>query len=252
VGTGYLRRAVQNHLRDLRRQQDPQATAVFKRIRAAVSQLVEGGRVRVVPATARLDRYSVVEFRHAEGEVVDPPALARIVGAFPRCDKLSRRLRKHGEEPTQEIWDLFDHLADSSCASFKVGDLLDVLSALAWEPSELATDAIEDFPDQSGGGQESAEEFEARQDELWHQIRRTVTRANCSEPLRQRMLALVDARWELVNRPDAAELSLAQLGVACGMDRRRASEAWQRLVQIISDTFGVDVADRISNSPSDT
>jgi hypothetical protein len=250
VGVGYLRRAIQNHLRDLQRKQAPRATAVFKRIREAVSQLASQGKLRVVSATPRLDKHSVVWLRQVSQDVTDPPTLARIVRAFPGCGRLSTRLKRLGEEPTQEVWELFDYLARSECAAFKVGDLLDVLAELAGEPSELAMEFVEDLPDRSAVGDLSAAATERLQGDLWDRIRRTVIKAQCAEPLRQRMLALVDARWELVNRPGTTELSLAQLGASCGMDRRRASEAWQHLTRLISDEFGVEVADRIANGPS--
>jgi hypothetical protein len=202
VGVGYLRRALQNHLRDLQRMRAPRAHATFKRFKKAVQELVEQEKVRVVSASLRFDKHSVVQFSRLVGEVVDRPALAGVVHACPGRGQLVQRLRRHGEQPTQEIWDLLGHLEQSGCASFKVGDLLEVLEDLVGETTVHQTEDIEQLPDQATGGLDSADQFESRQEEAFERIRQAVLAEDCAESMRRRMLLLLEARRQLVDQPD--------------------------------------------------
>ncbi|MCK5945521.1 MAG: hypothetical protein KAI24_26260 [Planctomycetes bacterium] len=248
VGVGYLRLAIRNHLKDLQRAQDPQAAAVFQRITRAVAHLLEKGEVHVVPVPPPLDKHSVVAFRPAS-DPVDPTELFALVASCPGSDALIHRLRRFGEEPTKEIWDLFGWIESSAHGAFKVGDLLDALARLAGQKVDLASEALDDVPAADGAGEEDTC-LAARLDALLARMRAAIEADVCSQVMKQRMLALLEARWELVAMPDAPNLTLTSLAAACGMSKQRASEAWKRLEGLVAAEFGVNLADGIGNSPS--
>jgi hypothetical protein len=250
VGIGYMRNAIRNHIRDLQRRQRPQATAVFQRFQKAITQLVDNGRLVASPASARLDKFSVLRFRGAPGGVVEYPELVRIVDSGPGHEKLVRRLGRYGDEPTQEVWDLLDHLEAVGCGGFKFGDLLDVLASLASEPSELASDEIDQVAGAGNPESSESDEVESRHESLFVRIRGAVATSKRSAKVRQRMLEMLEAQRDLSEQPGYAGSTISQIGAACGLDRRRASETWQLLAELVGSEFGIDLTDSLTDRQS--
>lgn len=251
LGVGYLRNAVRNHIRDLQRRQRPQAWATFKRIREAIVQLEKQGKLRITPSPPP-DKHSVVSFCHVVGDVVASPTLAELVRSCPGLEQLRERLLLLGEQPTKEIWMLFDHLAAAGCAGFKVGELLEVLDGLVGGPAEHFVEDAGLITRACGDSPVDGEQVALRLDALLGRIRAAVSAADCSAAMRERLLSLLAARLELLEHPDTPELSLTALGATCGLDRRRASEAWNLLVEIIEQELGRNVADTICDRVSDS
>ena len=254
VGVGFLRRAVQWYLRDLQRSQRPLAVAVFKRLRGAILKLASEGAVSVSAATpSRPGKDADVRFLRSGGERADVPMLTRIVDSCPDREALVRRLGRRGYKPTKEVWALFDHLAASGCGTFKLGDLHEVLAGLVHEPQDLPSEGLDQTPAESEGRAPSAEEVGVREEALFQKIRHVVAGAKGAGAVRQRMLDMLDARRDLVAQPGFEEITLTQLGVACGFkDRRRASETWQRIVELVRSEIGLEIPDKFSDGPSAT
>lgn len=250
-GVGLLRNAVRWFMGDLQRRQRPLATAVFKRLRAAVLALEEKGAMTVSKTKkGRPGKHSVVRHGGQVGDFVDAQALEAIIDACPERGRLVKRLRRLGDKPTQEIWAMFDHLAEAGCAAFKLGDLHAVLVALAGDPEEIASEFLEEEPGTSEA-MADPDDVADRLHALFEKIRTAVVEAGGSSRMRQRMLDLLDARRELVDQPGFAGITLTQLGAACGMSRQRASEAWRCLVELVRDKLGIEIPDTFADRPSE-
>ena len=249
---GYLRQMVRNFVEDLRRRHDPHRPAIFRRIQKALIEWEDQGRITVTKRRdGRIDRQSVVTFLPPVSASKEVAELGPFLRGWPAWGRVAARLATKGTEATAEVFELLEHVAAFGAGPMLLDALLTVLYECVPESREqLGQEAVEGAADDSVDAGDP--------DALMERVRVAIETRPGLGVHRDRMAKMWAAFTAERDRYDPSEEhpfyvpNQTSLGKLCGLERQRASEAWNKIRELVADELGPAVADMLGDRPSDT
>lgn len=249
---GYLRQMVRNFVEDLRRRHDPHRPAIFRRIQKALIEWEGEGRITVTKRRdGRIDRQSVVTFLPPVPASRELAELGPFLRGWPAWGRVAARLATKGTEATAEVFELLEHVAAFGAGPMLLDALLTVLNECVPEKREqLGQAAVEGAPDDSVDAGDP--------DALTERIRAAIEARPGLGVHRERMAKIWTAftaerdRYEPSQDHPFYVPNQTSLGKLCGLERQRASEAWNKIRELVAEELGPAVADMLGDRPSHT
>lgn len=247
---GYLRQMVRNFVEDRRRRHDPHRPAIFRRLRNAITEWEAQGRLTV---TRRLDGritvQSVITFLPPEPASRELAELGSFLRGWPAWGRVAARLATKGTAATSEVFELLGHLAAFGGGPMVLDAVLTVLYGCVPEkPEQLGQEAIDGATDRSV----DASDPEA----LVERIRIAIDARPGLGVHRERMAKMWAAFTAERDRHESSEEhplyvpNQTSLGKLCGLERQRASEAWNKIRELAAGELGSAGADMLGDRPS--